>query len=84
MVNGIKYSGPGHRVTVRTRADALGIGFDVVDDGAGIPAREVDQLFTAFFRGDAARASSQRGVGLGLSWSKASSTHTGNDHGVLD
>lgn len=67
VVNGIKYSGPGHRVTVRTRSDALGIGFDVVDDGAGMPAREVDQLFTAFFRGDAARASSQRGVGLGLS-----------------
>nr|WP_281063458.1 HAMP domain-containing sensor histidine kinase [Brevibacterium permense] len=66
VVNGIKYSGPGHRVTVRTQSDALGAGFDVVDDGAGIPAAEVDQLFTAFFRGAAARASSQRGVGLGL------------------
>ncbi|MGO0603690.1 sensor histidine kinase [Brevibacterium linens] len=66
VVNGIKYSGRGHQVTVRTQSDALGAGFDVVDDGAGIPAAEVDQLFTAFFRGASAQASSQRGVGLGL------------------
>ncbi|MGO1292197.1 MAG: sensor histidine kinase [Brevibacterium linens] len=66
VVNGIKYSGRGHHVTVKTQSDALGAGFDVVDDGAGIPAAEVDQLFTAFFRGAAAQASSQRGVGLGL------------------
>lgn len=68
--NGIKYTGAGHHVRVESRADETGIGFDVRDDGPGMPEEELSGLFTPFFRGVAARDSTQRGVGLGLSVTK--------------
>lgn len=71
VFNGIKYSGAGHRVSVESRADDTGVGFDVNDDGPGMPGGEVDRLFTPFFRGAAARESTARGVGLGLSVTKS-------------
>ncbi|MCI4012419.1 HAMP domain-containing sensor histidine kinase [Brevibacterium sp. ZH18] len=71
VFNGIKYSGAGHRVSVESRTDDTGVGFDVKDDGPGMPGSEVDRLFTPFFRGAAARESTTRGVGLGLSVTKS-------------
>lgn len=71
VFNGLKYSGTGHHVSVAARADDAGVGFDVTDDGPGMPRAEVEQLFTPFFRGAAARDSTQRGVGLGLSVTKS-------------
>lgn len=71
VYNGLKYSGPGRHVLVTTKADCTGDGFDVSDDGPGMPRDEVERLFTPFFRGAAARESTQRGVGLGLSVTKS-------------
>lgn len=71
IFNGIKYSGTGHHVSVESRTDDMGVGFDVSDDGPGMPGGEVDRLFTPFFRGAAARESTARGVGLGLSVTKS-------------
>ncbi|MDN5822273.1 MAG: HAMP domain-containing histidine kinase, partial [Brachybacterium sp.] len=71
VYNGLKYSGPGRHVRVTIRNEGTGVGFDVSDDGPGMPRDEVDRLFTPFYRGAAARESIQRGVGLGLSVTKS-------------
>ncbi len=66
LSNAIKYSPDGGRVEVT----AASIGDDawvwVRDSGLGIPMRQQQQLFTKFFRGDAARVRGIRGTGLGL------------------
>nr|WP_246475973.1 HAMP domain-containing sensor histidine kinase [Brevibacterium renqingii] len=71
VFNGIKYSGTGRTVTVRSAVEAAGIGFDVVDDGRGIDSADLDRLFSPFFRGTAAQTSTKRGVGLGLAVTKS-------------
>jgi PAS domain S-box-containing protein len=50
----------------------------VTDTGYGIPAAELDQLFTRFFRASTAKRNAVKGVGLGLSITKAITTaHAG-------
>jgi PAS domain S-box-containing protein len=53
----------------------------VSDTGYGIPAAELDQLFTRFFRASTARRHAVKGVGLGLSITRAITTAHG---GTLD
>ena len=62
--NARKYGGPHVRVTTRVldrRVEIL-----VEDDGSGVPARFVPQLFDRYSRSQEARTSKQRGSGLGL------------------
>ncbi|MFL5965061.1 MAG: ATP-binding protein [Gaiellaceae bacterium] len=64
--NAIKYSPNGGTVTV---SSALGRGNAWVwvhDEGLGIPRDHQPQIFTKFFRGDAARKRGIAGTGLGL------------------
>jgi signal transduction histidine kinase len=64
--NAIKYSPDGGTVTV---SSALGRGNAWVwvhDEGLGIPRDHQPQIFTKFFRGDAARKRGIAGTGLGL------------------
>jgi signal transduction histidine kinase len=67
--NAIKYSPQGGRVevTAAIRGDAIRV--EVHDDGIGIPAEQQAQIFTKFFRADAA-ASGIPGTGLGLAVSR--------------
>lgn len=44
---------------------------EVTDTGIGIPAEELDHLFTRFFRGSTATARAIKGVGLGLHITRA-------------
>lgn len=66
--NGIKFSNPGSRVTVRVEEDDAVARVCVSDRGVGIPADEVPRLFERFFR--ASTAGTVEGTGLGLSISK--------------
>ena len=51
----------------------------VVDQGIGIPAREIDRIFERFYRVDPARHRSTGGTGLGLSIVKhVAATHGGD------
>jgi len=61
--NAIEYAGAGTRVTVRTRSTAGRAVLSVEDDGPGVDAQEVDELWQRFRRGRDARGS---GSGLGL------------------
>lgn len=64
--NAVKYSDPGHVVTVRTRASGRWVEIDVTDQGIGIPARDLERVFERFYRVDRARSRDTGGTGLGL------------------
>jgi signal transduction histidine kinase len=64
--NAVRYSPPGSTITVRIRGDEARAVVDVLDQGIGIPAEQLDRVFTPFFRGSNATALHRGGLGLGL------------------
>ncbi len=81
--NAIKFTPRGGTVTVgfTESTDDRPLEITVRDTGIGIPAEELDQLFTRFFRATTATANAVPGVGLGLVITKAIVQAHG---GVLD
>jgi signal transduction histidine kinase/uncharacterized protein (UPF0297 family) len=69
LSNAIKYSPQGGRVEVTAGMQDDAIRVEVHDDGIGIPAQQQAQIFTKFFRADAA-VSGIPGTGLGLAVSR--------------
>jgi two-component system sensor histidine kinase SenX3 len=66
--NAIKYSERGSLVQVRVRAAEEGtVEIAVIDQGVGIPSRDLERIFERFYRVDRARSRSTGGTGLGLS-----------------
>ena len=63
--NGIKYTGPGGKVTVSLEQLGDRAAVRIADTGPGIPEEMREQIFQPFFR--CPDAISHRGVGLGLS-----------------
>ena len=63
--NAIKYTPPGGKVWVATRAADAGIHVIVRDTGVGISAHDLERIFERFYQVDKARGP-QRGTGLGL------------------
>ncbi len=75
--NGIKYSGPGGRVTISLERLGDRASVRVSDTGPGIPEELREQIFQPFFRSP--DAISHRGVGLGLSIARAiAAAHEGS------
>jgi len=66
LENAVRHSPAGAAVQVRARRSPAGVTIEVVDEGPGIPADDVDRVFERFYRADSARASSDGGAGLGL------------------
>ena len=65
--NAIKFTGEGGEIEVgATPADATEVKVWVRDDGVGIPADEIGQLFQKYRQGGNLKCSSQKGTGLGL------------------
>jgi signal transduction histidine kinase len=67
--NAIKYSPQGGVVEVSAGPENGSVRVEVRDEGMGIPVNQQTQIFTKFFRGDAA-ASGITGTGLGLAVSR--------------
>ena len=67
LSNAIKFSDRGGRVRVSagTLADG-GVEIAVADDGAGMPADEIDDVLEPFSQADSGRARKGEGTGLGL------------------
>jgi two-component system sensor histidine kinase TctE len=61
--NAIEHAGAGSRITVRTRGEPERSLLEVVDDGRGLPADELPQVWDRFRRGAGAGG---LGTGLGL------------------
>jgi signal transduction histidine kinase len=66
LSNAIKYSPDGGRIDVRSARTKGEAWIWVQDSGLGIPHEQQHQIFTKFFRGDAARLRGIPGTGLGL------------------
>lgn len=77
--NAVKYSHDGGRVQVRRRVDGNSVEVMVVDQGIGIPTRDLDRVFERFYRVDKARSRETGGTGLGLSIVRHVATNHGGD-----
>ncbi|MQA90801.1 MAG: PAS domain-containing protein [Gemmatimonas sp.] len=62
--NAIKFTEPGGNVRLYAKADETEATVSISDSGPGIPAEEMDKVFTKFWQG---RPGDRRGIGLGLS-----------------
>jgi PAS domain S-box-containing protein len=71
LSNAIKFSREDGRVEIEATCDGQLWRIDVADDGIGIPADELGQLFGRFARASNARTAGLPGTGLGLSVVKA-------------
>ncbi|GAB3550476.1 hypothetical protein GCM10027404_17770 [Arthrobacter tumbae] len=67
LSNAVKYSPDGGEVTVSFTADDGAVRVTIEDAGMGIPADEVPQLLTRFYRATNSVAAEIPGTGLGLS-----------------
>ena len=71
LSNAIKFTPRGGSVTIAVGCDGGDVVVRLTDTGMGIPANELDQLFSRFFRASTATRAAVPGVGLGLTITKA-------------
>ncbi len=64
--NAIKYTPRGGHVGLRLQRDGDQAVISVTDDGIGIPARQLDRIFTMFTQGEAPCEGMPGGLGIGL------------------
>jgi len=69
--NAIRHTPPDGAITVRAQPRDDAVEVEVADTGAGIEPADRERVFEAFFRGEAQRARTEDGVGLGLAISRA-------------
>ncbi|MDZ7711776.1 MAG: PAS-domain containing protein [Rhodovibrio sp.] len=69
LVNAVKFSDPGSRVTLQIACDGDGLTIGVIDQGVGIPLEDQERVFSPFQQatGDVNWQRNRDGVGLGLS-----------------
>ncbi|AFA49179.1 ATP-binding protein [Acetobacterium woodii] len=64
--NAIKYSEPGKPVEVVLAENEEQVIIKVIDQGYGIPEKDVERIFERFYRVDKSRSKEKGGTGLGL------------------
>ncbi|MDN8617241.1 sensor histidine kinase [Variovorax ginsengisoli] len=65
--NAIKYSHPGTKILLTARARGGKVRVEVWDQGIGIPASKIKNVFDEFYRAEAAAELAPDGMGIGLS-----------------
>jgi signal transduction histidine kinase len=66
LTNAIKYSPADTQVTVDCRIDGTHLRLSIKDQGIGMDAKEIRQIFQKFYRTKRAEASGEAGTGIGL------------------
>jgi signal transduction histidine kinase len=66
LENAVKYTEPGDRIELSSRATGSKVTIEVADEGIGVPDEAHSRIFERFARADPARTRSAGGVGLGL------------------
>jgi signal transduction histidine kinase len=64
--NALRYAGSGSTIWIECLAAPGTVVFSIADDGPGIPAEDLPNLFTPLFRGESSRNRKTGGAGLGL------------------
>jgi len=67
MTNAVKYSGSDTEITVACHPKGDQLRLSVRDQGIGMDAKELRQIFQKFYRTKRAEASGEQGTGIGLS-----------------
>ena len=67
LTNAAKFTDHGGRIRIQTRGTAEQVVIEVADNGAGIAAELLPQIFELFVQGDRTLDRSQGGLGIGLS-----------------
>lgn len=70
LINAAKYTSPGGRVELSLVAEVGEGVITVKDNGIGIPAEKMDEIFELFAQVDASHTRSQGGLGIGLTLAK--------------
>jgi signal transduction histidine kinase len=71
LTNAHEYCPQGAHIEVKARRSNAEVEIDVIDDGPGIPAEQLEHIFERFTRGDAGETQRVGGTGLGLAISKS-------------
>lgn len=66
LANAVKYGGAGGTITLGAQIGETEVELSVRNDGEGIPADQVPQLFGKFIRLEAHKRQGKKGTGLGL------------------
>ncbi len=66
VVNAAKHGGEGRWIGISAKGPGERVEVTVSDRGPGVPKEEQEEIFTPFFRGEAAQEAQRRGSGLGL------------------
>lgn len=69
--NACRYSSPGGQIIITLQTDKNHVTITVNDQGMGIPATELKEIFKRFYRGKQARNEEPSGSGLGLPLAKS-------------
>ena len=77
--NAIKYTPDGGRISLRLHDLGDRAEITITDNGVGIPAEDIPQLFERFYRGELARSSDKGGTGLGLAIAREFAAAHGGD-----
>jgi signal transduction histidine kinase len=68
--NGIKFTPPGGKVSIRAGRSSDRVWLTVEDTGIGIPAQRIDELFAPFHQLDGSSTRRHGGTGMGLNLSR--------------
>ena len=69
--NAVRYSKPDGRISIEIAHEEGAASIRVIDEGPGIPAKEIPHLFERYYRSEDGRRISPEGAGLGLPLARA-------------